>query len=209
MCARYFINIDIETIKEIFDAIEKRYPGIVMSRGEVYPTDTVPILTKDGPAPSIWGFKGPGAGIRVINARSETAQEKRMFRDAFRYGRCVVPTNGFYEWTKTKQKIKYLFEMPDEQLLYLAGLYEEVGNETCMVVLTRAANESVSDVHDRMPVILTGDQLTLWLNETDQAREIIEMAAPRLVRRDVDATARELRAKEAAQISFDFGNGER
>ena len=203
MCARYFINIDIETIKEIFDAIERRYPGVVMSRGEIYPTDTVPIITKDGPAPSFWGLPRHDGKGHVINARSETADEKRMFRNAFRYGRCVIPTNGFYEWTKTKQKIKYLFELPDEELLYLAGLFEEVDNKLCMVVLTQAANESVTDVHDRMPVILTGDQLTLWLNETEDAKRMLEATAPRLIRRDVGQAARELQDKHPAQISFD------
>ena len=196
MCARYHINIDIETIKEIFDEIERRYPGVVMSRGEIYPSNTVPIITKDGPAPSFWGLPREGGKGLIINARSETASEKHLFRNAFRYGRCVVPTNGFYEWTKSKQKIKYLFEMPDEELLYLAGLYEEIDNELCMVVLTRAANESVLGVHDRMPVILTGDQLTLWLTETEEARRMLEMTAPRLVRRDIEKTAREI------QLSF-------
>ena len=185
MCARYMVDIDIEGMKEIFDEIERRYPGVVMSTGEIYPSNTVPVLTKDGPAPSSWGFKRyDGKGL-VINARAETAEEKPMFRDAFKRQRCVVPTSGFFEWTKDKQKIKYLFELPDEQLLYMAGLYDYVENDLCMVVLTHAANESVEGVHERMPVILTGDQLTLWLNETDEARQIIEMASPPLVKKPV------------------------
>ena len=180
MCARYRVDIDIETIKEIFAEIERRFPGVIMSTGEIYPTNTVPIITKDGAAPSKWGFKRyDGKGI-VINARAETADEKPMFRNAFQKGRCVVPTTGFFEWTKDKQKIKYLFELPDEQLLYMAGLYDYIDNDLCMVVLTHPANESVADVHERMPVILTGDQLTLWLNETDEAKQIIEMASPPL-----------------------------
>jgi len=180
MCARYRVDIDIETIKEIFAEIERRFPGVVMSTGEIYPTNIVPIITKDGAAPSQWGFtRYDGKGV-VINARAETADEKPMFRNAFQKGRCVVPTTGFFEWTKDKQKIKYLFELPDEQLLYMAGLYDYIDNDLCMVVLTHPANESVADVHERMPVILTGDQLTLWLNETDEAKQIIEMASPPL-----------------------------
>jgi len=180
MCARYTIDIDIETIREIFDEIERRYPGVVMSTGEIYPSNTVPVLTKDGPAPAFWGLKRyDGKGL-VINARAETAPEKPMFRDAFRKGRCVIPTTGFFEWTKDKHKIKYLFDLPDEQLLYMAGLYDCAENDLCMVVLTHPSNESVSGVHERMPVILTGDQLSLWLTETDDARRIIEMASPQL-----------------------------
>ena len=180
MCARYTIDIDIETIKEIFAEIERRYPGVVMSTGEIYPSNIVPILTENGAAPASWGFKKyDGKGL-VINARAETADEKKMFKNAFQKGRCVVPTSGFFEWTKDKHKIKYLFELPDEQLLYMAGLFEYVDNDLCMVVLTHPANESMSDVHDRMPVILTGDQLTLWLTETDEAKQIIEMASPPL-----------------------------
>ena len=185
MCARYMVDIDIETIREIFEEIERRYPGVVMSTGEIFPSNIVPVLTRDGPAPSSWGFKRyDGKGL-IINARAETAAEKPMFKDAFSRRRCVVPTSGFFEWTKDKQKIKYLFELPDEQLLYMAGLYDYIDNDLCMVVLTHAANESVAGVHERMPVILTGDQLTLWLTETDEARQIIEMASPPLVKKTV------------------------
>ena len=182
MCARYMVDIDIETIKEIFAEIERRYPGVVMSTGEIFPTNTVPILTPEGPAPSFWGLKRYDGKGHVINARAETAEVKPMFRDAFKRRRCVIPTSGFFEWTKDKQKIKYLFEIPDEQLLYMAGLYDYVDNDLCMVVLTHAANESVSGVHERMPVILTGDQLSLWLTETDEARQMLEMTSPPLTK---------------------------
>ena len=185
MCARYQVDINIETIREIFAEIERRFPGVVMSTGEIFPSNVAPILTRDGAKPAKWGFKRyDGKGL-VINARAETAAEKRMFKGAFEKGRCVVPTTGFFEWTKDKQKIKYLFELPDEQLLYMAGLYEYIDNDLCMVVLTHPANDSVSEVHDRMPVILTGDQLTLWLTETDEARQIIEMASPPLKKNPV------------------------
>ena len=183
MCARYRVDIDIETIKEIFAEIERRYPGVVMSTGEIFPTNIVPVITPDGPAPAKWGFKRFDGKGNIINARAETAEEKPSFRNAFKRQRCVVPAAGFFEWTKDKQKIKCLFELPDEQLLYMAGLYEYFENDLCMVVLTHPANESVLGVHERMPVILTGDQLALWLNETDEARRIIEMTSPPLVKR--------------------------
>lgn len=121
----------------------------------------------------------------VSNAREETVEEKKTFKEPFQNKRCVVPTTGFYEWTKDKHKRKYFFELPDEEILYLAGLCNTYDNELCMVIMTQDANESMKDIHDRMPVILSGDQLALWLNETDEARAILEMNAPPLVRKEI------------------------
>lgn len=188
MCGRYFIDTNIEGIKEVIEEIQRRYPGVIMTNsetqsGEVFPSETVPIITGEGPAPAKWGYPAIEDKRPIINARAETAREKPMFRRSIKDKRCVIPTNGFYEWTKDKTKTKYFFELPDESILYLAGLYEYYDNELCMVVLTHEANESVKDVHHRMPVILTGDQLTLWLNETDEAKQILEMNSPRLKKR--------------------------
>lgn len=195
MCGRYFVDIDVEGIKEIFEEIERRYPGIIMNSGEIYPESTVPVITSDGPEPAFWGFpKWDGKG-KIINARAESVDQKKTFKKPFERQRCIVPTTGFYEWTKDKTKIKYLFELPDEELLYLAGVYEYYENELCMVILTHDANESVKPVHNRMPVILTGDQLTLWLNETDEAKQIIEMNSPKL---------RKFKQDDKKQLTFDI-----
>ena len=182
MCGRYHIDFEIEEIREIFEEIEKRYPGVIMSTGEIFPTNNVPIITPEGPKPAFWGFqKWDGKG-HIINARGETVETKKTFSKPFEKQRCIIPTTGFYEWTKDKTKTKYFFELPDDSILYLAGLYEYYENELCMVILTHRPNESMDGVHDRMPVILTDDQLTLWLNETDEARQIIEMNSPLLKR---------------------------
>lgn len=178
MCGRYFIDTNIEDIKQVIDEIERRYPGVIMKEGEIFPTETVPIIKDDGPAPAKWGYPGFKKNSVIFNARAESADEKPMFKKSMNSKRCVVPTSGFFEWTKTK--IKYFFELPDESVLYLAGLYEYYDNELCMVVLTHDANASMKEVHHRMPVILTGDQLTLWLNETDEAKMILEMNSPKL-----------------------------
>lgn len=183
MCGRYFIDTNIDDIRQVIDEIEKRYPGVIMKEGEIYPTDVVPVILEDGPAPAKWGYPGFKKGQHIINARAETSGEKPMFRKSLESKRCVIPTSGFFEWTKTKTKIKYFFELPDESVLYLAGLYEYYDNELCMVVLTHGANDSMKDVHDRMPVILTGDQLTLWLNETDEAKQMLEMNSPGLIKK--------------------------
>jgi len=92
--------------------------------------------------------------------------------------RCVIPSTGFYEWAKTdaKTKCKYQFNAPDSPMLYMAGIYtdnpsrakDEIIAER-FVVLTRVANASVRDIHDRMPVILRKDELVRWLTDYDFA----------------------------------------
>lgn len=117
-----------------------------------------------------WGLipswaKDPAVGFRMINARSETAAEKPSFRSAYRRRRCIIPADGFYEWQKTPGGTKqpYLISTSDRPVMGLAGLWETwkdpETNEDVLTttILTTAANEFMSRVHDRMPVILDGD----------------------------------------------------
>ena len=134
-----------------------------------------------------WGLipswaKDPAIGHKLINARSETAAEKPSFRSAFRHRRCLIPADGFYEWKRrggTRQP--WLFCLRDGAPFAFAGLWERwtvpqdadlTGSlaerspgdavETC-TILTTAANETVTAVHGRMPVILPPDAWDAWL----------------------------------------------
>jgi putative SOS response-associated peptidase YedK len=127
-----------------------------------------------------WGFdKWNNKGV-IINARSETAAEKKMFAKPIAERRCIIPSTGFYEWAKThgKAKIKYQFNVPDSPMLYMAGFYTADN----FVILTRAANDSMADVHDRMPVILYKDELVSWLNDKDFATDAMNRDSIELVR---------------------------
>ncbi|MEM7135337.1 MAG: SOS response-associated peptidase [Myxococcota bacterium] len=108
-----------------------------------------------------WGVPREGGGT-LINARSEGASRSSRFSDAFRRGRCLVPADGFYEW-RTEGTIKqpYLFRPTEGGLLLMAGLLEE-GR---FVVLTTKADDTVSEIHDRMPVQLTREGARDWLAE--------------------------------------------
>ncbi len=102
---------------------------------------------------------------------SETAAEKPAFRDAMKRRRCLIPTDGFYEWKKlgTKEKQPYNFGMIDDSVFAFAGLWERWRDpageflETC-TILTTKPNSLVADVHDRMPVILKPEDYDLWLD---------------------------------------------
>ena len=107
---------------------------------------------------------------KCINARSETIETRPAFRDAFQKRRCVVPADGFFEWTgpKTARQPTW-FHREDSQLLLFAGLYEawqkEQGAwETTFTILTTAANAVLESYHDRMPVILADRDADDWMD---------------------------------------------
>lgn len=136
--------------------------------------------------PARWGFvprwaKDASIGAKLVNARAETARDKPAFRDAFAKRRCVVPADGFYEWTGAKGARKpFWFHPPDGGLLYLAGLYEarknpETGEqERTFTILTTSANEIVQPMHDRMPVLLDRSDLDAWLGAQEATSTGVE-----------------------------------
>lgn len=173
MCGRYnFSDEKSERIKEIIREVsDKLYRPI--KTGEVFPTDYVPVLLPDNRAEAmIWGFPHfKGSGV-IINARCETVTEKRMFRDSVLSRRCVIPSTGFYEWKREGgRKTKYLFRVPGASELYMAGFYNRIKDKDGVekdrfVILTTAANDSMRELHDRMPVVLHGDECKGWLSDS-------------------------------------------
>ena len=124
MCGRYqFTAEQCEEIIRIAKAIDEKYGAGAWSPGEIRPTNRAPVLVvKDGevrPELQTWGYKLPDS--LVINARAKTAAEKPMFRDSVADRRCVIPSEGFFEWDK--EKWKYHFRLPGEDDLYMAGLF--------------------------------------------------------------------------------------
>jgi len=184
MCGRFIVTIDegVAEIEKILHAIDENNPdqGLTAKTGEIYPTDGVPVLSiQNGrPAMSImaWGFPmWDGKGV-IINAKSETAAGKKMFREPLMHRRCVIPTTGFFEWKKLggKAKIKYRFNDPAGPMLYMAGFYTDYpGLGSRFVILTRDANSSISDIHDRMPVILYKDELIRWITDYEFAIKVM------------------------------------
>jgi len=159
-----------------------------LARGEVFPTNIAPVIAGDGPMAAKWGFpRWKGAGV-IINARAETAFEKSMFRRPLLERRCVVPSNGFYEWSHVggqKKKDKFLLRVPGERVLFMAGMMSIFpgadGNDySAFVILTTNANESVSTIHDRMPVILAPDERDRWLRDGAFMESALHRAGPAL-----------------------------
>ena len=121
-----------------------------------------------------------GNGRLLINARGETAAEKKSFADSMKERRILLPATGFYEFDA--KKTRYQFSTDASSVFYLCGLYRIVDGNCRFVILTRAANESMIEIHDRMPVIIEEDQVRPYLTDPDAAAEIIATAAPKLNR---------------------------
>lgn len=134
-----------------------------------------------------WGYPSPSGSGLIINARAETAHEKPMFSASLRRARCVIPASGFYEWTNTEPKQKYFFMSVNashgaSETIFLAGLYNIFDSERRFVILTTEANDSVSDIHDRMPVILDRNEVEPWLTDLDYASLVLRRVPPLLSR---------------------------
>ena len=123
-----------------------------------------------------WGFiphwvKEPV--LKPINARAETLADKPYFRDAFKQRRCLVPTNGYYEWRAAPGgKQPFFIRMAGADLFSFAGLWSvwqgpDGPVESCAIITTKA-KEELADIHDRMPAIIAPDRYEAWLEKGGQ-----------------------------------------
>ncbi|MBB6172152.1 putative SOS response-associated peptidase YedK [Nocardiopsis mwathae] len=190
MCGRYVSARNDHELK-LFYAVQHRVGEELAPSWNVAPTQTVRIIRDhqdDGQVVrelrnARWGLlpawaKDRKMGSRLINARSETVTEKPAFRSAARRRRCVVPAEGYYEWTAANggPKTPYYLHRADNEVLSFAGLYElwpepDIPDEddpakwvwTC-TILTRPAPEPLAYIHDRTPVILSEGMVCDWLD---------------------------------------------
>lgn len=185
MCGRFAQKTSYSELKKLF-GIAEGAPE-VKPRYNIAPTQDIltvrratdgreALLLKWGLIPS-WA-KDSSLATKLINARSETVEEKPSFREAFKRRRCLIPADGFYEWQRREgRKQPYFFRLRDESPFAFAGLWErwKAANgdllETC-TILTTEANEVLRPVHDRMPVILDPADYDLWLDEDVRKQEM-------------------------------------
>lgn len=194
MCGRVTLTSSAREIAEQF-AFEADPDVALEPRYNVAPGQDVATVREDAAGRRVlaferWGLvphwaRDPAIGSRLINARAETVATKPAFRDAFRRRRCLVPVDGFYEWSGTgASRRPYLFRRPDRRLLGIAGLYERWHGEggevvdTCTLITTDA-NAALAPFHDRMPVILAPDDHPRWLDRDLRAPDaLLPLLAP-------------------------------
>lgn len=183
MCGRYRLSRRKQLVAEYFDAV----PGEDEwnPRYNIAPSQPVPVVRQNPKKPvrelSLlrWGLipswaTDPNIAFKTINARSETVTTTASFREPFRSQRCLIPADGFYEWHRNgKSKQPYCFEVGESEIFTFAGLWDRWTDprgeaiETC-TILTTTSNTLLSDIHDRMPVILNPVDYDSWLNPSER-----------------------------------------
>ena len=188
MCCRYYFGDDESDGMgaAILRIMEQNYPG-AFKTGEIHPGDAAPAIIRKQDkiiaVPAVFGFPGARGSQLLLNARSETAAQKRSFADCMADRRILLPASGFFEWGRDPQKTKYLFTVDRCALLYLCGIYRVIDGLRRFVIFTREANESMAETHDRMPVIVGADAVRSYLTDFSAAMELLATSAPALIRR--------------------------
>lgn len=188
MCGRFFgvegitdtwaniwENLNFEFVSPSYNIAPSQLVPVIRNNDETQKREIVPLQ---------WGLipfwaKDKSIGFKTINARSETLAEKPSFKAAYQYRRAIIPASGFIEWQRVGKKKKQPFAMTladKDAPMGFAGLWESWENpdvtqseviET-FTIITTEANELVSQVHDRMPVILQPADFEVWMNAGQQ-----------------------------------------
>lgn len=206
MCGRFVAAMDPDGLVKFFTIDDRKTDDLPPSYN-VAPTDSVyAVAAHDNRRYLVsfrWGLvphwaQSPKVAATMINARVETAAEKPAFRDALRRRRCLIPANGFYEWTKAPDgsKIPHFIAPASGEFLAFAALWETWRDSTTpnapplrtCTILTRAAEGPVTHLHDRMPLALPRDGWAAWLAADTAAGEVtalLHSAPPALTCRRV------------------------
>ena len=194
MCGRFAITLPVEAMARLFDAVPGNdVPGD--PRYNVCPTTPVAVCTAGEGGRRLramrWGFlphwyKTPSDGPLLINARSETVAEKPAFRQACRERRCLIPVDGFYEWTREegRQPLPWYIHRADGAPLVLGGIWQEwesagQGPIAACAIVTCPAGPGMDSIHDREPLVVEPGDWPLWLGEAGHgAARLMKPAAP-------------------------------
>ncbi|KGE16917.1 SOS response-associated peptidase [Paenibacillus wynnii] len=182
MCGRYTITVSMEELMYrylINDSTIIHYAP----KYNMAPTQQVPAIIHDGKQNRLgelrWGLvpswaKDDKIGSKMINARAETLLEKTSFKHLLSTRRCIIPSDGFYEWQQqNSRKQPMRIVLRDGGIFSMAGLYDIWTNaegkrlSTCTIITT-SPNKLMADIHDRMPVILRTEDEEEWLRRDNQ-----------------------------------------
>jgi putative SOS response-associated peptidase YedK len=188
MCGRFSLTVTEAELNLRFEIEGGIAP--YESRYNCAPTQMLAVITnkeekqlnyfKWGLIPS-WA-KDPAIGNKMINARAETIAEKPSYKNSLRSQRCLVPSDGFFEWKQNGRKVPYRIFLKDTRIFCFAGIWDtwkspDGGLVYSFSIITTAANEFMKPIHERMPVILSPEEEMDWLHTTHEAA-LLSMLKP-------------------------------
>ncbi|HOJ47558.1 MAG TPA: SOS response-associated peptidase family protein [Bacillota bacterium] len=193
MCGRYTANTEDEVIEirkilagltlrlasaDDGDIEAVRQSGILGK--EVFPSQNAPVISKQGRfLLSKWGFeKWDDKGI-IINARCETADKSRFFLPYAKNSRCLIPANSYFEWKKRPGISPEKYRIGNGRVLFMAGFLKPANAKSDLdrfVILTKPADEKISLIHDRMPVLVKTDLIEPWLDGSITIDELTQLS---------------------------------
>jgi putative SOS response-associated peptidase YedK len=191
MCGRFVITSAPEALRRLFGYVDRpNFPP----RYNVAPTQPVPVVIIENAVRQFrlmrWGLipawvKDPRGLALLINARAETVLDKPAFKNAFRRRRCLIPADGYYEWSQSEaRKRPYFIHARDGHPFGFAGLAETWigpnGEELDTVaIVTTAASADLKVLHPRVPVTIGANDFERWLDCTsDDANDAMALLAP-------------------------------
>jgi putative SOS response-associated peptidase YedK len=183
MCGRFTLTANKKKLEEAFAGVE--IPTELPPRYNIAPTQPIAVIANNNPTTLEffqWGLipawaKDPAIGNKMINARAETLAEKPSFKTPYKRRRCLILSDGFYEWRKdpgSKSKTPLYIQLTSGDPLAFAGLWEswhskEGDHILSCTIITTSPNEFMAEIHNRMPVILSPEHYDLWLDPAERS----------------------------------------
>ncbi|SVA55255.1 uncharacterized protein METZ01_LOCUS108109, partial [marine metagenome] len=178
MCGR-FVNLNkIDKLNKIFEINESENVENGISYN-IAPSQSTIIITNSKffkIEKAEWGMKffdkRQNQEKNIINSRLETIQNKILFKESFEKRRCVIPANGYYEWSINDNiKIPYFINIPDKETIYFAGIWKYLNFKKSSMkvfsIITKPSNSLLKEIHDRMPVTLSSEESKDYLDHNN------------------------------------------
>jgi len=179
MCGRFINLTKTSSLKKKFDIVSSQIKDLTSYN--ISPSQTSNIIFKKNVInidESMWGYsffdKKNNQEKNIINSRIETINNKVLFKESYYKRKCIIPLNGYYEWSLIdNNKIPFFIHIPPCEPMYLAGIWKYINfkkdDKKVFTIITKNANENIRKIHHRMPVLLSIEEGIEYLEDDNSS----------------------------------------
>jgi len=179
MCGRFINLTKTSSLKKKFDIVSPQTKDL--RSYNISPSQTSNIIFKKNIInidESKWGYsffdKKNNQEKNIINSRIETINNKVLFKESYYKRKCIIPLNGYYEWSLIdNNKIPFFIHIPPCEPMYLAGIWKYINfkkdDQKVFTIITKNANENIRKIHHRMPVLLSVEEGMEYLDDDNSS----------------------------------------